>query len=171
MVEVLAVPPDLLMLALQQLHRLAAAFAALLAAGHAPLRFGELLLSLAVVPGGFYRVTFRRDEEHLQSNVYTCLTTREWQRLGRHLRTGDAGVPTIGLSADRDGLGRTLQRAMHPDGNTANLRQTEHAAVQHQATAILGIGEAVVAIAPLEAGIARLLTVLEATEERLEGAV
>src|SRR5262249_41527217 len=69
----------------------------------------------------------------------------------------------------RDRLGRALQRTMQSDGDMANLRQTEHAAVQHHVAAILRIGEGVVAIAPLKARISGVLTRLQATEEALKG--
>jgi hypothetical protein len=60
---------------------------------------------------------------------------------------------------------------METDGNTPNLRQAEHAAVQHRTPTVLRIGECVIAPPASEAGIARLLARLHAAEEGLEGAL
>lgn len=58
---------------------------------------------------------------------------------------------------------------MQPDAKTLNLREAEHASVQDDPVAILRIGEGVVAVLALQARIARLLTIGESAEERLEG--
>src|SRR5262249_836146 len=106
--EVGALALHFLMLARQQLDRLLAALAARLAPGDAALGFLEPFLRFALMGGVVYRVTLSGDEKHLQSYVNARLTTSRWQRLCRHLGTGEAHIPPVRLTRDRDGLGHTL---------------------------------------------------------------
>src|SRR5260370_41805663 len=94
--------------------------------------------------------------DHRESYVYTRLASGQGQWLGGPLHTGDASVPPVRLFGDRDRLGCPVQWAMQPNRNTPNLGQPEDPAVQHGATmrSHLGIGEAVVALFPLEPWIA-----------------
>ena len=87
-----------------------------------------------------------------------------------HLGTGEGDVPAIRLSADGDGLGRALQWARPTHRNAPDLRQDQEAVVQPRAAVLthLGIGEAVVAVAALEARIPRRFTRRHPPEERLE---
>ena len=56
---------------------------------------------------------------------------------------------------------------MYPYQDTAKLGETEHAAVQHRAVAILRIGEGMVAVGPLETWVAGCFTFFHSAEERL----
>src|SRR5262249_44570859 len=106
--EVGALALHLLLLARPQLDRLLAALAALLAPGDAALGFLEPFLRFAVMARVVDRVTLSGDDKHLQPHVNARLTTSRWQRLCRHLSTGEAHLPPVRLTRERDGLGRPL---------------------------------------------------------------
>jgi hypothetical protein len=133
-----------------------------------PLGFAVVARVLDILPN-------RRDEEHLETHIYARLFAGERQWLGGYLRTGNAGVPPIRFPADGDGLGGAVewQRTVQPDGNTPNLGEAEDTTIQHRAAMLahLRIGEAVVAVPALEAGITGRLAHLDAAEERLKGLV
>src|SRR5690349_18582142 len=60
---------------------------------------------------------------------------------------------------------------MQADADAPNLREAEYSTIHNSATTILRIGEAVIAALPLKARIACCLSVFDALEERLEGAL
>src|SRR5215813_10209641 len=96
----------------------------------------------------------RERDERFYSQVDAGFPPSRRERLHRHIRAGDAGVPPIGFPADRDGLGRPFNRAMKANANAPDLGEAEDATVQHRATAILRVGETVVAVTTVEAWIA-----------------
>ena len=71
---------------------------------------------------------------------------------------------TARLILDGTGFNRAFDLPMEPDLDRADFRKAEPAIVG-QGIATLGIGEGIVAVASLEAGIARLLAILHAAEE------
>src|SRR5262249_27861793 len=79
-----ALPLHHLVLPLQQVHRLAAALAALLPAAHPALGFGKLFLCFAVVPWVLDTLALGGDEKHLEAHVSACLTSGRWHRFGGH---------------------------------------------------------------------------------------
>src|SRR5262249_15680734 len=83
-------------------------------------------------------------EEHLEAHVYARLFASEGQRLSRHLRTRDGGVPPVRLLGDRDRLRGALNGAMQAERDVANLGEAEDTAVEDRATMLtqLRIGEA-----------------------------
>src|SRR5262249_28260139 len=144
---------------------------AFLAPGHPTLRFLEVFFSLAVVARILHRIAFARDEKYLQPNSDTRLASGGWQGVYGHLSTGKADVPAIRLVGDGDGLGGALQRTTpaHPDA--PNLGEHQEAIVQRRPIAKLLVGEAAVAVRPLETGIAGLFARLHTAEECLERAI
>ena len=171
MVEVQSLPSDLLVALGEQLHRFAAPLAALLVPCHPSLRSFQRLFCLAVVAWVLDEGAIRERQKRFQAHINTVRLLGEWQGLYRHIRTGEAGIPAIGFSADGGGLGRAFQGAMQANGDPAYLGQREDAPIQGDAIAVLWIGDAVVAVAPLETRIPRLLTSLDAPEEGLKGFV
>src|SRR5262249_12064538 len=149
----------LLVFAREQTCCLPPPLTALLPAGEPLLRFGELLLHLPVVMGILHRRTVCRHQKHPQSHVYASLAPYLWQRLGAYLDTGERHVPAIGFLEEGDVLGDAGQWATPPHCDAANLGQDEIAVVQPRAplSADLGIGEAVVTAAAMEARIPWLL--------------
>ena len=88
-------------------------------------------------------------------------------------RSIDARVPAIGLPADRDRLGRAFQWARPADSNAPDLRQNEKAVIKASAAMLtqLWIGDTVVAVTSVEAGIARRLPLADALKECLKRAI
>ena len=93
------------MFPLQQVYRLLAAAAPLLAPRGAPLRLLELLLCLAVVVRVLHDLVIRRDQKHLQAYIYAGLASAQWKWLHRDFCTGDTRIPAIRLTRDGDNLG------------------------------------------------------------------
>src|SRR5581483_7827060 len=167
-VEVRALALHLLMRLAKAAHRLAAPFAALLAAAHPFVGLGELLLRFAVVTRILDRFPISGDEEHLQAYVYARLASGGWQGLRGNISARDDGIPPIRFFGDRDGFGRAFQRARPAHGDASDLAQHEKAVIESRAVAILLVGETVIAVAPLEA---RCLPSFHPAEERLIGLV
>src|SRR5262249_36761349 len=84
-----------------------------------------------------------------------------------------ADIPAVRFPADRDRLGCALKRAGPAHRKTANLRQNQEALIRASAAVLthLRVGEAVVALASVEARVARCLASLDAAEEGLEGPI
>jgi hypothetical protein len=165
------VPPlasNLLVLPLQKLYGLAASVAPLLAAGNAPLGCAQGLFRLPIVARVLHDLAIRRAEEDLQPYVNAGLLACRLQWRDRYLRTGDAGVPAIGLARDGDGLRCAPYWVGPAHCNPPDLRQDQEAVVEGGTVAKLRGGEAVVAALPLEAWVARLLASLDAAEEGLK---
>src|SRR5262245_1802640 len=91
--------------------------------------------------------------------------------LHRYVRTGEAEIPAIRLSADGDGLGRAFQRAAPTNSNPPDLQENQEAVVQRRANAELLVGEGMPAVAALIAWKARFLSCLHSAKERLVGFV
>src|SRR5262245_61914987 len=107
------------MLALQEVHGLPAALAALLPSSDATLGFLELLLSLAVVAWVLSGLPVAGDEKHRQPHINAGLASGARQRLCWHLGTGETGIPAVGLFGDRNGLRRSFQGATPAHRHTA----------------------------------------------------
>src|SRR5262249_29169506 len=116
-VEGVALPLDVLVLALEQGDCLATALAPLLASSDPTLRSAERLLRLAVVPrvlGGF---PVGGDEKDLQPNIDAGLASRRRERFDGHVGARDTGIPAVCLAADGDRLGGAAQRTMESHGD------------------------------------------------------
>src|SRR5262245_35903224 len=122
-----------------------------------------------MVAGVLHRLPLCSHQEDLQPDVDAGLPSSERQWLYWYLRTGDGDIPAVRFPADRDGLGRTLKRAVNAHGDPANFGEAEHPTIQYGAVAILGIGEGVIAVLALEAGIARRFPIGESPEEGVIG--
>src|SRR6266446_1364100 len=81
----------------------------------------------------------------------------------------DDGIPLVAFSFDGTRLDLALYLPMHFDLDMTNLGETQ--AIPDDLIAALGIGEGVIAITSLEAGIARSFTVVYTTEEGRKGFV
>jgi amphi-Trp domain-containing protein len=171
MLEVAPLPVDLLVLLGQELHGLAAAFAPLLATGDTALRLFQLSLAAAGVPGILDTLTLSGDEKHLQPNVDTRFPAGWRQELRGYFSTREGRVPAVGFMDNGDRLDRAFEGTTPPDSEAANLGEHQIAVIEGGTVAELLVGEAGAAAASLKAGIARLLTRLYPTEERLEGTV
>jgi hypothetical protein len=88
-----------------------------------------------------------------------------------HPQIFEAHIPAVRFLADGHGLRCTLQWAAPAHGNAANLREYQKAIVQCRPIAKLLVGEGVIPMASLEAGIPWLLTGLHSTKEGLESPV
>src|SRR5215472_12810403 len=83
--------------------------------------------------------------------------------------TGKDGVPLIPFPLHGTRLDGALHLSMHFDLEMTDLRETQ--AVPDDLIAALGVGEGVIAVATLEAGIAWGLTSAETAEEGSKGFV
>ena len=171
MMKVSPLPLHFLVLPSEECHRFAAALTALLPARDTPLRLLEGFLRFPVVPRIFDDVALGGDKKHLQANVDARLLTGEWDELHRHIHAGETAVPAVGFFGDGDGLDCAFKRAAPSDANAPDLGEDEAPVVEHGTVAELFVGETCVAVGALEAGIAGLLTGLDAAKERLEGTV
>src|SRR5262249_12215756 len=79
------------------------------AASYPPLAQGDVPLSGAIPAGILAVLPIGPRSERLQPQVDARLLPGEGQRLDRHFGTGDAYVPAVCLTGDRDRLGRALQ--------------------------------------------------------------
>src|SRR5262249_52630836 len=104
-------------------------------------------------------------------HVDARLAAAERPRPGRHFGAREADVPAVRLLRDRNSLDVALNRAGPAHRDAPDLRQDQEAVVQGGAVAILLVGEAVVAVAALETGVAGRPARLHPTEEGLERAV
>ena len=108
-------------------------------------------------------------QKRLHSHIHTDNMGRQRRLLTLDL-TRERCVPFARTSAaQRNGLDRTLNRAVQDDIHRADVRQDEAITVEPHALPVLGMGDAVIATNALEAGVAHILrTLLHATEERLK---
>src|SRR5262249_41998156 len=81
--------------------------------------------------------------------------------------TREADIPAVRFPAHRDGLDRARHWAGPPHRDPPDLREDQEAVIETRAVAELFVGEAVEAIASLEAGEVCLLALLHAAVERL----
>src|SRR5262249_57197762 len=112
-------------------------------------------------------------EKDFQPHVYARLVAGQGQRCSRHLGTREARLPAVCRSAARHRLGRPRERAGPTHGEAADLGEDQEAVIETRAPLLTHrlVGEAVVALAALEAGRARCLTCRYSAEARLECAV
>ena len=100
MVEVLALPPHVLMLLSALVRSLRTAFAPLLAAGDALLGLLQRPLSCAVLPWVLYRSPVGCDEKHLQRSYKIAETGQEATRASRARRPlSSPPLPHSGIRA------------------------------------------------------------------------
>ena len=170
--EVLSLAAHLLMRLRKQIHRLAPAVAA---------------PSCAAIPAA---ARFSAPVRLCDTNrARRCVCHRRGWRMPRcpglcpsHVRSQASGCTGTSAqekqtyqpsasSADRDRLGCSFQWATPTDGNTPDLGEDQKAIVQRRPVAELLVGERVVAVAPLIAWEARLLSRLHPAKERLIGLV
>jgi hypothetical protein len=171
--EVLSLAARRLLRLGQERHRLAPAMTALLPATHAPSCGLERSLRFAAPARMEEARAIAERSEGFSAEVNAGFLSGRKQWLSWHIGAGDADIPAIRLPANRDGLGHALQRTVQADTDTAKLRQAEETTIQRRPTLLahLRIGAAGGAVAPLKARVSRCLARLDATAERLEGAV
>src|SRR5260221_3529374 len=155
----------------EQHHRLAPAVTALLPSADSPLGTPQIQLRHAEDARGGDRAAIRQGREGLQAEGNSGLLTRERQGLDRHLRAGEADVPAVGLTGERDRLGRARDRTGPMHAEAPDLGQDQGAVIELSAVAIRLEGEAVEAVAALEAGEAGFLAALHPAKERLIGLI
>ena len=129
-------------------------------------------------PFGFAIPTGREDAcaigesgEGFQSQVDPRLLASRWQQLDGRLGAGEGKILAIRLLRDGDGLGCPLDRTAPMHADAPDLREDQEPVVKSRAVAILLEGEGMIATPSFEAGKARLLSLLDATEERLIGPI
>src|SRR5258707_12701808 len=88
--------------------------------------------------------------EALQAEINPRLLTSRRQVRTRHLGAGDRNVPAVRLPANRDRLGRPLDRTGPVHGQAPDLGQGQEAVIKPGAVAIFLEAEAVEAITALE---------------------
>src|SRR5262249_32214586 len=116
-------------------------------------------------------IAIRCDEKDLQSDINARLTTLEREWLRGYFSAGEADVPAIGFSSDRDRLGRAFQWARPAHGNTPNLGQDQKSIVQPRTIAKLLVGETSITLSALEPRIAWLFTCRHPSKEGVVGVV
>src|SRR5215469_16050256 len=87
-----------------------------------------------------------------------------WEGLQRHPGAGEAAVPAISFLRDGDRLDGAEQGTTPADGDPSDFGENQAAVIKRGSIAELFVGEAVVAVASLEARIARLLALLDAAK-------
>src|SRR6266849_2864147 len=127
------------------------------------LQLLQALFSTAVVARVLYRAAIRKGRKVKQSQIDTNGLMIFWQRFSLSL-TGKDHIPALTLTLDRTGFDRACDLPMELDLDRANLRET-HPIISSERVSTLRVGEAIIAIAALKPGIARLLTLLDSAEE------
>ena len=166
--EIAPLVGDVLMCLGEQLHRLRTAVAPLLAARNTPLAAAQVRFGHAIVAGIENRLPAGKSSERLQPHVNARLLPSRRQGLYRHVGAGEADIPAISFSSDHDRLGCAFYGPMEANSDTPDLGEAEHTAVHDRAVAVLGIGEAAVAVATLEAVAPRLFAFANAPKEVLD---
>ena len=142
--------------------------AAFLAPRDAPLRRFERAFGLAIPAGREDACAIREGREGFQSEVYACLSSSRGEWMHGNIGAGEAHIPAVRFPADRDRLGRALQRARPAHRDTANLGEDQEAVVERRAVAELLEGERVVTgRAPWKRGKPAFSPACIATKERL----
>src|SRR5690348_2309220 len=101
--------------------RLASAVAPLLASRDSTLGGFQGALRLAIPTGMKDACPIGKGSECLYPKINARLVTSEGQRLCRHIHAGEAHIPTVRFSTDRNGLDCSLHRARPPYSNTSDL--------------------------------------------------
>jgi hypothetical protein len=171
MVKILPLTAHLLVRLRQQRHGFAPALAPFLAPTHPALGGLERALGLAIPSRVKDAHAIRQGSERFNPQVDPGLLSRWRQGLYRYIRTGEANVPAIRLSTDRDGFGRTFQGTRPAHGDPSDFGQDQEPIVECGPIAKLLVGEASVAIHPLKAGIPWRLACRHAGKEALERSV
>src|SRR6266511_4180261 len=114
-------------------------------------------------------LAIRERGERCKTDIHARDLLRRWQGMRVRL-TGKADVPLAGTrTRQRDGLGRTLHRAVHHHMHRADFGEYQSIAFQAHTIAVLRIGDAIVAPELLEARKADFRrTFLHTAKERLE---
>jgi hypothetical protein len=149
-VKVAPLTPHVLMCALEQVHGLATAMAALRATRDPPLGFGKPFLRLAVVSRVRHHLTVGGDQEPLQPDIDPPLIAGGRQRLGGHVGTRETGIPAVRLTAQRDGRDGALDGTRPAHGDASDLGQDQSASSEPSTVAVLLVGKGVRAVATLE---------------------
>jgi ABC-type lipopolysaccharide export system ATPase subunit len=155
----------------EQRDRLAPAITSLLATAHAALRGLERPFQPALPAGVEDTGSVRQRGERLDAKVNPGFLPGRRKRLHGYVGTGKTHIPTIRFPSDGDGLRCSLQWARPTNGNAPDLGQDKEAVIQRGPIAELLVGEAVVAICGVEAGLARRLSLTDTTEEALKGSI
>jgi hypothetical protein len=173
MVKVPPLAAHLLMRFRQQCNRFPTAVAAFLATRDPALGGFQRTLRLVIPAGMEDARAVGQSGKGFDSKVYPRLLPGRWQGLCWHISARDTGIPPISLTADRDRLRCTFQRTRPAHRDVPDLGEDKKAIIQPRPAMLahLRIGEGVVAVPALEAGIAGRLPFAEAAEERLEGQV
>src|SRR5260221_14112739 len=155
----------------KHLPRLSAGVAALPPPRPPPLGTLEVQFSHAEDARVGDLATVGQRSERLQPEVDTRFLPGKRNGLAGHLGIGERHVPAVRLPHDRNRLGRACDGPGPMDADASNPRQDERAVVQSGAVAILLEGEALEAVAALEAWKADFLPALYPAEERLIGLI
>jgi len=170
---VVEVPPsisDPFMVLSHQLSCFATAVAALLSPGEPLLCPGQGLLGLSEIAGVGDVVFVAGGGEGLQSHINADFSIAGRQGVGLH-HTGEHGVPPATVLLQGECLRLPFQGTMQFDLYSTDTRQSDLAAGDIQCQTMfpqLGIGEAIIAVATLEAGITGLVASLDTAEEGFE---
>lgn len=117
-------------------------------------------------------LSVREGSKGFKANINTDLGRTRGQNLGFYSLTAKANIPfTCAAPGEGDGFRLAPQRSVQLNLDMPNLANYQHRAFQLNAGRGLGKGYAVIAAKPFEAGIARLLTGFNPTEEGLHGKV
>ena len=169
--EVTPLAGDVLMRLGQEYQRFGASVAAFRAAGDASLAAAQIRFGLAIVRWGADARAIGARGEGFQPQVDPRLLASRWQQLDGRLGAGEGKILAIRLLRDGDGLGCPLDRTAPMHADAPDLREDQEPVVKSRAVAILLEGEGMIATPSFEPWKARLLSLLDATEERLIGLV
>src|SRR5262245_35683916 len=140
-------------------------------ASNLALRPPEFGLRFFVVSRVFNLGSVRQSGEGSQSHIETDFFGRSRQRFRRTFYA-EHSVPPSGLALDGDGFDPAFDWPMQLNLDGAYALQSQFAVVEHFASVtITGEGDAVIATDGAKSRIAWLLTVLNASEERIESLI
>src|SRR5262245_17688601 len=166
--------PGLLRLG-QQFHRRATSVAPVLAARDAALGGLECSFGFAIPSRREDACAIRERGEGFETEVnaafLSSLPPCRRQGLDGRLRAGATDLPAVCFPAEGDGLAGSLDGARPAHGKTPDRGEDQEALVKPSPMRKLGVGAALGAVTPLQAGVAWPLSRADALKERLEGAV
>ena len=131
------------------------------------LGFSQCLFVRPEETGVSYLTASRHSGKILQPDINTYRRLGWWQRL-RFILRREASIPFVILPSDGAGANLSEGLTMQLDFNITHLSQFK-ASIKCETE--LGIGETIIPIIPLEAGIARLSARFHSPEESTEGFV
>src|SRR5262249_55325392 len=135
-VEVAALPTDVLVLPGEQTHRLPPAVAPLLPPGHPALGFLHLPLSLAIPASVLNVCPLRPRGAGFQAEINAGFLAGRRHGLDRHVRTGKADIPPVRFVAHRDGLDAAHHWPAPTHGDAPDLRQNQVPVIQSGAVSV-----------------------------------